>query len=96
MNDTIVDKETYQKNRRMMCWIALALMTASTIATIAFPSRMAEADSIIMAQYLSLSGLVSAYFLLGNKSETKKQPLMASLFFTTHKLWPSILFDAQE
>ena len=72
MKDTIVDKETYQKNRRMMCWIALALMTASTIATIAFPSRMAEADSIIMAQYLSLSGLVSAYFLLGNKSETKK------------------------
>ena len=46
MNDTIVDKETYQKNRRMMCWIALALMSASTIATIAFPSRMAEADSI--------------------------------------------------
>ena len=45
MNDTIVDKETYQKNRRMMCWIALALMSASTIATIAFPSRMAEADS---------------------------------------------------
>ena len=36
MNDTIVDKETYQKNRRMMCWIALALMSASTIATIAF------------------------------------------------------------
>ena len=68
MNDTIVDKETYQKNRRMMCWIALALMTASTIAVIVFPARMAEADSIIMAQYLSLSGLVSAYFLLGNKS----------------------------
>ena len=68
MNDTIIDKETYQKNRRMMCWIALALMTARTIATIAFPSRMAEADSIIMAQFLSLSGLVSAYFLLGNKN----------------------------
>ena len=70
MNDTIVDKETYQKTEDDVL-DCLGTMSASTIATIAFPSRMAEADSILMAQYLSLSGLVSAYFL-GNKNETKK------------------------
>ena len=31
------------------------------------PIRMSEADSILMAQYLALSGLVGAYFALGNK-----------------------------
>ena len=51
-----------------MCWTALGLMVVSTIATIVAPARMAEADSILMAQYLALSGLVSAYFLLGSKS----------------------------
>lgn len=50
-----------------MCWVALGLMVISTIATIAAPERMAAADSILMAQYLALSGLVSAYFLLGSK-----------------------------
>ena len=64
----IVNKEKYQKNRRYMCWTALGLMVVSTIATIVAPARMAEADSILMAQYLALSGLVSAYFLLGSKS----------------------------
>jgi len=28
---------------------------------------MSEADSILMAQYLALSGLVGAYFALGGK-----------------------------
>ena len=42
-------------------------MVVSTIATIVAPARMAEADSILMAQYPALSGLVSAYFLLGSK-----------------------------
>ena len=63
----IVDKAKYQTNRRNMCWVALGLMVVSTIATIVAPARMAEADSILMAQYLALSGLVSAYFLLGSK-----------------------------
>ena len=63
----VVDKEKYQSNRRAMCWVALGLMVVSTIATIVAPSRMAEADSILMAQYPALSGLVSAYFLLGSK-----------------------------
>ena len=67
MNDTIVNKEVYQANRRYMCWVALALMAISTIATIVYPDRMEAVDSIIMAQYLALSGLVSAYFLLGSK-----------------------------
>jgi len=50
-----------------MCWTALGLMVVSTVATIIAPARMAEADSILMAMYLALSGLVSAYFLLGSK-----------------------------
>lgn len=71
MNETIVNKETYQANRRYMCWVALGLMAISTLATIAYPERMAEADTIISAQYLALSALVSAYFLLGSKQGAK-------------------------
>ena len=69
MNETIPDKEAYQTNRRRMCWAALGMMIACTIATIYDPVRMSEADSILMAQYLALSGLVSAYFALGNRGE---------------------------
>ena len=71
MTDTIVNKKVYQSNRRYMCWVALALMAVSTFATILFPERMEAVDSIIMAQYLALSGLVSAYFLLGSKQGAK-------------------------
>jgi len=51
-----------------MCWAALGMMIACTIATIYDPVRMSEADSMLMAQYLALSGLVGAYFALGGKS----------------------------
>ena len=37
-------------------------MAVTTIATIIDPKRMSEADSMIMAMYISLSGLVGAYF----------------------------------
>jgi len=67
MNETIPDKEAYQTNRLGMCWAALGMMIACTAATIYDPARMSEADSILMAQYLALSGLVGAYFALGNK-----------------------------
>ena len=43
------------------------MMIACTAATIYDPARMYAADSILMAQYLALSGLVGAYFALGNK-----------------------------
>ena len=72
MNETIPDKEAYQTNRRRMCWAALGMMIACTAATIYDPARMSEADSILMAQYLALSGLVGAYFSLGNKEEKSK------------------------
>lgn len=52
----------YQVNRRRMCWLALGMMLITTAATLYDPSRMAEADSILMAQYLALSGLVASYF----------------------------------
>jgi hypothetical protein len=68
MNETIPEKEAYQTNRRRMCWAALGMMIACTIATIYGPVQMPEADSILMAQYLVLSGLVGAYFALGGKS----------------------------
>ena len=67
MNETIPDKEAYQTDRRRMFWAALGMMIACTAATIHDPTRMSEADSILMAQYLVLSGLVGAYFALGNK-----------------------------
>jgi hypothetical protein len=54
-----------------MCWAALGMMIACTVATIYDPARMAKADSILMAQYLALSGLVGAYFALGNKGDKK-------------------------
>ena len=69
MNETIPDKEAYQANRRRMCWSALGMMIACTIATIYDPVRMFEAHSILVAQYLALSGLVGAYFVVGNRGE---------------------------
>ena len=67
MNETIPDKEAHQTNHRRMCWAALGMMIACTAATIYDPVRMFEADSILMAQYLALSGLVGAYLALGKK-----------------------------
>ena len=65
MNETIPDKEAYQTNHRRLVWAALPM--ACTIATIYGPVHMPEADSILMGQYLALSGLVGAYFALGGK-----------------------------
>ena len=67
MNKTLPDEEAYQTNHRRMCWAALGMMTACTAATIYDPVRMSEADSILMAQYLALSGLVGANFALGKR-----------------------------
>jgi len=67
MNETIPVKEAYQINRRRTFSAALDMMIACTAATIYDPARMSEADSILMAQHLALSGLVGAYFALGNK-----------------------------
>jgi hypothetical protein len=44
------------------------MMIVCTIATIIDPERMAKAESILMAQYLALSGLVGTYFAVGNRS----------------------------
>lgn len=45
-----------------MCWALLVAMLGTTIATLLHPERMAEAESIIMTQYLAMSGVVGAYF----------------------------------
>ena len=50
-----------------MCWAALGMMIATTIATIYDPARMAQADAQVMMMYGSLSALVGAYFALGTK-----------------------------
>ena len=52
-----------------MYWVALGMVIIRTVATIVDPARMAKADSILMAHYLALSGLVGAYFAPGNKGE---------------------------
>ena len=67
MNETIPDKEAYQTNCRPMCWATLGMMIACTAATVYDPEQMSEADSILMAQYLALPGLVGAYLALGKR-----------------------------
>ena len=64
MNELIPDKMAYQINKRRMAWSALGMMIITTIATIIDPQRMAGAESILMTQYIALSGLVGAYFAL--------------------------------
>ena len=61
-NDLIPDKLAYQTNKRRMAWILMAMMLFTTLATIYDPIRMAEAESILMTQYLSMCGLLGAYF----------------------------------
>lgn len=70
MNEMVPDKMAYQINKRRMAWASIGLMALVTIATIVDPARMAEADSVLMAQYIALSGLVGAYFGFSAKSNT--------------------------
>ena len=58
----IADKKTYQKNRRYMAWVALAIMVVTTIAVLVSPARFASAEAILMMMYGSLSALVESYF----------------------------------
>ena len=60
--DLIPDKKAYQVNKRRMAWILILLMAITTILTLIFPDRLAEAESILMTQYISMCGLVGAYF----------------------------------
>jgi hypothetical protein len=64
MNELIPDKMAYQINKRRMAWSALGMMIITTVATIIDPQRMAGAESVLMTQYIALSGLVGAYFAL--------------------------------
>ena len=69
-DDLIPDKMAYQVNKRRMAWVFILLMAVTTILTLAFPDRLAEAESILMTQYISMCGLVGAYFgfsAMGNK-----------------------------
>ena len=45
-----------------MAWILILLMAITTIATLVAPTRLAGAESILMTQYISMCGLVGAYF----------------------------------
>ena len=68
--DKSSNKLAYQTNKRRMAWILLAMMLFTTLATIYDPTRMAEAESILMTQYLSMCGLLGAYFgfsAIGNR-----------------------------
>jgi uncharacterized membrane protein len=61
-NDLIPDKIAYQTNKRRMAWVLIILMAVTTIVTLVYPSSLAEAESILMTQYISMCGLVGAYF----------------------------------
>ena len=70
VSELIPDKEAYQTNKRRMAWVLIIRMGITTILTLAFPDRLAEAESILMTQYISMCGLVGAYFgfsAMGNK-----------------------------
>ena len=70
VNDLIPDKKAYQVNKRRMAWGLIFLMAITTIVTLLFPERLAEAESILMTQYISMCGLVGAYFgfsAIGNR-----------------------------
>ena len=45
-NDLIRDKMAYQVNKRRMAWVLIILMGITTILTLAFPDRLAEAVSL--------------------------------------------------
>ena len=60
--DLIPDKIAYQVNKRRMAWVLIILMGITTIVTLLYPDRLAEAESILMTQYISMCGLVGAYF----------------------------------
>ena len=69
-NDLVPDKLAYQVNKRRMAWVLIFLMAITTIVTLLFPERLAEAESILMTQYISMCGLVGAYFgfsAIGNR-----------------------------
>ena len=61
-DDLIPDKLANQVNKRRMAWMLILLMAVTTVLTLAFPDRLAEAESILMTQYISMCGLVGAYF----------------------------------
>ena len=72
MNDLIPDKQAYQRNKRRMAWTALGMMIVSTIAVSIEPTRMAEADAVLMLMYGSLSALVGAYFGFSGVAASKR------------------------
>ena len=72
MNDLIPDKQAYQLNKRRMAWTALGMMIVSTIAVLIEPTRMAEADAVLMLMYRSLSALVGAYFGFSGVAASKR------------------------
>ena len=72
MNELIPDKMAYQINKGRMAWSALGMMIITTVATIVDPQRMAGAESVLMTQYIALSGLVGAYFALSKTSAGSK------------------------
>ena len=72
MNDLIPDKQAYQLNKRRMAWTTLGMMIVSTIAVSIEPTRMAEADAVLMLMYGSLSALVGAYFGFSGVAASKR------------------------
>ena len=54
MNETILDKGTYQTDRWRMCWVTLEMNMRLHGYHNFYPAREAKANSISMAQYLAL------------------------------------------
>jgi hypothetical protein len=54
MNETILDKKTYQTKRRRICWAALGMMIVCTLATIYDPALVAKADQKLILLWYSI------------------------------------------
>ena len=69
-SDNLPDKASYQVNRRLMCWAALALMAATVVCVLVSPSSYANAP--VGPVFYGLSGLVAVYFGATSFTQAKK------------------------
>tara|TARA_R110002020_G_scaffold75017_1_gene191307 strand:+ start:215 stop:433 length:219 start_codon:yes stop_codon:yes gene_type:complete len=72
MTENIPDKQTYQINRRRMCWSALTMMLVMLIAMLVDPVKYGDLAAFDMA-FMSLSGLVAVYFGATSYTQAKRK-----------------------
>lgn len=59
-DENVLDKATYQVNRRRMCWAALGMMMVVVVCYLINPEKYGGAE--LGPIFYGLSGLVAVYF----------------------------------